>query len=140
MKETNKEILKKALQIVENKLFNQSREFKLSTYKSKNYVSSIIHYRFNLNYLRFNFKLLEFKEKSCIYSWYRKKVYLIHLNILNFFEIKAYKEVSLFRFTLKSYFHYLMYQFENETNSTDLLKIFKKQQEKDKAKIKIFNK
>lgn len=69
-----------------------------------------------------------------------KKVYLIHLNILNFFEIEAYKEVSLFRFTLKSYFHYLMYQFENETNSTDLLKIFKKQQEKDKAKIKIFNK
>ena len=59
-----------------------------------------------------------------------KKIYLIHLNILNFFEIEAYKEVSLFRFTLKSYFHYLMYQFENETNSTDLLKIFKKQQEK----------
>ena len=69
-----------------------------------------------------------------------KKVYLIHLNTLNFFEIEAYKEVSLFRFTLKSYFHYLMYQFENETNSTNLLKIFKKQQEKDKAKIKIFNK
>ena len=68
------------------------------------------------------------------------KVYLIHLNILNFFEVEAYKEVSLFRFTLKSYFHYLMYQFENETDSTDLLKIFKKQQEKDKAKIKIFNK
>lgn len=68
------------------------------------------------------------------------KVYLIHLNALNFFEIEAYKEVSLFRFTLKSYFHYLMYQFENETNSTDLLKIFKKQQEKDKARIKIFNK
>lgn len=63
-----------------------------------------------------------------------KKVYLIHLNILNFFEIEAYKEVSLFRFTLKSYFHYLMYQFENETNSTDLLKIFKKQQEKIKLK------
>lgn len=68
------------------------------------------------------------------------KVYLIHLNALNFFEIEAYKEVSLFRFTLKSYFHYLMYQFENETDSTNLLKIFKKQQEKDKAKIKIFNK
>lgn len=67
-----------------------------------------------------------------------KKIYLIHLNILNFFEIEAYKETSLFRFTLKSYFHYLMYQSENETNSTDLLKIFKKQQEKDK--IKIFNK
>ena len=60
-----------------------------------------------------------------------KKVYLIHLNIfLNFFEIEAYKKVSLFRFTLKSYFHYLVYQFENETNSTNLLKIFKKQQDK----------
>lgn len=33
-----------------------------------------------------------------------------------------------------------MYQFENETDSTDLLKIFKKQQERDKAKVKIFNK
>lgn len=66
------------------------------------------------------------------------KVYLIHLNALNFFE--AFKETSLFRFTLKSYFHYLMYQFENETDSTDLLKIFKKQQERDQAKIKIFNK
>lgn len=33
-----------------------------------------------------------------------------------------------------------MYQFENETDSKDLLKIFKKQQEKDKARIKIFNK
>ena len=68
------------------------------------------------------------------------KVYLIHLNALNFFEVEAFKETSLFRFTLKSYFHYLMYQFENETNLTDLLKIFKKQQEKDKARIKIFNK
>ena len=68
------------------------------------------------------------------------KISLIHLNALNFFELEAYKKTSLFRFTLKSYFHYLMYQFENETNSTDLLKIFKKQQEKDKAKIKIFNK
>ena len=68
------------------------------------------------------------------------KVYLIHSNALNFFEIEAFKETSLFRFTLKSYFHYLMYQFENETDSTDLLKIFKKQQEKDKARIKIFNK
>lgn len=68
------------------------------------------------------------------------KVYLIHLNALNFFELEAYKKTSLFRFTLKSYFHYLMYQFENETDSRDLLKIFKKQQEKDKAKIKIFNK
>ena len=69
-----------------------------------------------------------------------KKVYLIHLNTLNFFEIEAFKETSLFRFSLKSYFHYLMYQFENETDSTNLLKIFKKQQEKDKAKVKIFNK
>lgn len=68
------------------------------------------------------------------------KVYLIHLNALNFFEIEAFKETSLFRFTLKSYFHYLMYQFENETDSMDLLKIFKKQQERDQTKIKIFNK
>ena len=68
------------------------------------------------------------------------KVYLIHLNTLNFFEVETFKKISLFRFTLKSYFHYLMYQFENETDTTDLLKIFKKQQEKDKAKIKIFNK
>lgn len=68
------------------------------------------------------------------------KVYLIHLNALNFFEIEAFKKTSLFRFTLKSYFHYLMYQFENETDSKDLLKIFKKQQERDKARIKIFNK
>ena len=68
------------------------------------------------------------------------KVYLIHLNTLNFFEFETFKKISLFRFTLKSYFHYLMYQFENETNSTNLLKIFKKQQEKDQAKIKIFNK
>lgn len=68
------------------------------------------------------------------------KAYLIHLNALNFFELEAYKKTSLFRFTLKSYFHYLMYQFENETDSKDLLKIFKKQQERDKARIKIFNK
>lgn len=68
------------------------------------------------------------------------KVLLIHLNTLNFFELEAYKKTSLFCFTLKSYFHYLMYQFENETEIKDLLKIFKKQQEKDKAKIKIFNK
>lgn len=59
------------------------------------------------------------------------KVYLIHSNALNFFEIEAFKETSLFRFTLKSYFHYLMYQFENETDSTDLLKIFKKQPERN---------
>lgn len=68
------------------------------------------------------------------------KVYLIHLNTLNFFEVETFKETYLFRFTLKSYFHYLMYQFENETDSMDLLKIFKKQQERDQVKIKIFNK
>ncbi len=68
------------------------------------------------------------------------KVNLIHLNALNFFELEAYKKTSLFRFTLKSYFHYLMYQFENETEIKDLLKIFKKQQERNKARIKIFNK
>lgn len=62
------------------------------------------------------------------------KVSLIHLNALNFFELEFYKKTFLFRFTLKSYFHYLMYQFENETNSKDLLKIFKKQQEKTKLK------
>lgn len=66
------------------------------------------------------------------------KVYLIHLNALNFFEVEAFEETSLFRFTLKSYFHYLMYQFENEIDSTDLLKIFKKQQEKTtRKKIKL---
>lgn len=67
------------------------------------------------------------------------KVSLIHLNAL---ELESYKKTSLFRFTLKSYFHYLMYQFENEIDSKDLLKIFKKQQEqeRDKARIKIFNK
>lgn len=84
-------------------------------------------------------------KKTHVFIVYRDeknqyKIYLIHLNALNFFELEAYKKTSLFRFTLKSYFHYLMYQFENETNSRDLLKIFKKQQEKDKAKIKIFNK
>lgn len=68
------------------------------------------------------------------------KVNLIHLNVLNFFEFEAYKKTSLFRFTLKSYFHYLMYQFEIETDSKNLLKIFKEQQERDKARIKIFNK
>lgn len=68
------------------------------------------------------------------------KVNLIHLNVLNFFELESYKKTSLFRFTLKSYFHYLIYQFENETDSMDLLKILKKQQKRDQAKIKIFNK
>lgn len=67
------------------------------------------------------------------------KVNLIHLNALNFLNSKLTK-TSLFRFTLKSYFHYLMYQSENETEIKDLLKIFKKQQERDKARIKIFNK
>lgn len=55
------------------------------------------------------------------------KVSLIHLNAL---KLESYKKTSLFRFTLKSYFHYLMYQFENETDPKDLLKIFKKLQEK----------
>lgn len=68
------------------------------------------------------------------------KVYLIHLNVLNFFEIEAFKKTSLFRFSLKLWFHYLMYQLDNEADSTDLLKIFKKQQKRDQAKIKIFNK
>lgn len=67
------------------------------------------------------------------------KVLLIHLKALNFFELEAYKKTFLFRFTLKSYFHYLMYQFENETEIKDLLKIFKKQQENE-TEIKIFNK
>ena len=85
------------------------------------------------------------KKKRHVFIVYRDeknqyKVNLIHLNALNFFELEAYKKTSLFRFTLKSYFHYLMYQFENETEIKDLLKIFKKQQEKDKARIKIFNK
>lgn len=70
-------------------------------------------------------------KKNHIFVVDTKKVYLIHLNALNFFEVKAFKEISLFQFTLKSYFHYLMYQFENETDSTDLLKIFKKQQERN---------
>lgn len=61
------------------------------------------------------------------------KVNLIHLNALNFFELESYKKTFLFRFTLKSYFHYLMYQFENEIDSKDLLKIFKKQQEKKQS-------
>lgn len=79
-------------------------------------------------------------KKNHVFIVDTEKVYLIHLNALNLFEIEAFKETSLFRFSLKLWLHYLMYQFENETDSTDLLKIFKKQQEKDKAKIKIFNK
>ena len=39
------------------------------------------------------------------------KVSLIHLNDLKFFEIEYYKKTSLFRFNLKSYFNYLMYEF-----------------------------
>lgn len=71
-------------------------------------------------------------KKRHVFIVYRYKknqfmVGLIHLNTLNFFELEAYEKTSLFRFTLKSYFHYLMYQFENETDSKDLLKIFKKQ-------------
>lgn len=97
---------------------------------------SLIIYGLILSYLAL--------KKSHGFIVYREetqyKVYLIHLNTLNFFEIEAFKETSLFRFSLKSWFHYLMYQFENETDPRDLLKIFKKQQEKDKAKIKIFNK
>lgn len=97
---------------------------------------SLIIYGLILSYLAL--------KKSHGFIIYRKetqyKVYLIHLNALKFFKIEAFKETSLFRFSLKLWFHYLMYQFENETDSKDLLKIFKKQQERDKAKIKIFNK
>lgn len=79
-------------------------------------------------------------KKNHVFVVDKFKVYLIHLNALNFFEVEAFKETSLFRFSLKLWFHYLMYQLENEADSTDLLKIFKKQQERDQAKIKIFNK
>lgn len=98
---------------------------------------SLIIYGLILSYLvlRKNHGFIVYRDKNNEF-----KVNLIQLNVLNFFELEAYKKTSLFRFTLKSYFHYLMYQFENETNSTDLLKIFKKQQEKDRTKIKIFNK
>ena len=84
---------------------------------------SLIIYGLILSYLAL--------KKSHGFIVYRYKVYLIHLNALNFFD-EAFKETSLFRFSLKLWLHYLMYQFENETDSTDLLKIFKKQQEKDK--------
>lgn len=96
---------------------------------------SLIIYGLILNYL-----VLKKNHAFIVDTENQYKVYLIHLNALNFFEVEAFKEASLFRFNLNSYLHYLMYQFENETDSTDLLKIFKKQQEKDKAKIKIFNK
>ena len=97
---------------------------------------SLILYGLILSYrvLKKRHRFIVYREKN------QFKVLLIHLNALNFFELEAYKKTSLFRFTLKSYFHYLMYQFENETEIKDLLKIFKKQQERDKAKIKIFNK
>jgi hypothetical protein len=97
---------------------------------------SLILYGLILSYrvLKKRHRFIVYQEKN------QFKVLLIHLNALNFFELEAYKKTSLFRFTLKSYFHYLMYQFENETEIKDLLKIFKKQQERDKAKIKIFNK
>lgn len=97
---------------------------------------SLIIYGLILSYwvLKKRHKFIVYREKN------QYKVSLIHLNALNFFEFEFYKKTSLFRFTLKSYFYYLMYQFENETDSKDLLKIFKKQQEKDKARIKIFNK
>lgn len=98
---------------------------------------SLIIYGLILSYLTLkkSHRFIVYRDEKNQY-----KVYLIHLNALNFFEIEAFKETSLFRFTLKSYFHYLMYQFENETDSKDLLKIFKKQPERDKARIKIFNK
>lgn len=98
---------------------------------------NLIIYGLILSYLTLkkNHGFIVHLDKSSQY-----KIYLIHLNTLNFFEVEAFKETSLFRFTLKLWFHYLMYQFENETDSKNLLKIFKKQQERDKAKIKIFNK
>ena len=97
---------------------------------------SLIIYGLILSYwaLKKRHRFVVYQEKN------QYKVNLIHLNVLKLFELEAYKKTSLFRFTLKSYFHYLMYQFENETEIKDLLKIFKKQQERDKARIKIFNK
>lgn len=88
---------------------------------------SLIIYGLILSYwaLKERHRFIIYRDKKNQY-----KVNLIHLNAL---ELEAYKKTSLFRFTLKSYFHYLMYQFENETDSKDLLKIFKKQQERDKA-------
>lgn len=97
---------------------------------------SLIIYGLILSYL-----VLKKNHAFIVDTENQHKVYLIHLKALNFFEVEAFKKASLFcRFNLNSYLHYLMYQFENETDSTDLLKILKKQQEKDKAKIKIFNK
>lgn len=98
---------------------------------------SLIIYGLILSYLALkkSHKFIVYRDEENQY-----KVNLIHLNTLNFFELEAYKKTSLFRFTLKSYFHYLMYQFENETEIKDLLKILKKQRERDRARIKIFNK
>lgn len=95
---------------------------------------SLIIYGLILSYwaLKKRHRFIVYQNKKNQY-----KVNLIHLNALDFFELEAYKKTSLFRFTLKSYFHYLI---ENETEIEDLLKIFKKQQERDKARIKIFNK
>lgn len=78
-----------------------------------------------------SYRVLKKRHRFIVYRDEKNqfKVLLIHLNALNFFELE--KKTSLFRFTLKSYFHYLMYQFENETEIEDLLKIFKKQQEKE---------
>lgn len=122
-------------------MFNQSREFKLSTLKS-NLNMLVVLFIIGLILIIYGLILSywDLKKNHVFVVDTKFKVYLIHLNALNFFEIEAFKETSLFRFTLKSYFHYLMYQFENETDSMDLLKIFKKQQERDQTKIKIFNK
>lgn len=96
---------------------------------------SLIIYGLILSYgaLKKRHKFIVYRDEKNQY-----KVNLIHLNALNFFKLEAYKKTSLFQFTLKSYFHYLMYQFENEIDSKDLLKIFKKQQERDKARINNF--
>lgn len=127
--------------MLKNKLFNQSREFKLSTLKSN--LMLVVLFIIGLILIIYGLILSywDLKKNHIFVVDTKFKVYLIHSNALNFFEIEAFEEeISLFRFTLKLYFHYLMYQFENEIDSTDLLKIFKKQQEKDQVKIKIFNK
>ena len=97
---------------------------------------SLIIYGLILSYgaLKKRHGFVVYQDKKNQYKVNLIHLNLIHLNALNFFELEAFKETSLFRFTLKSYFHYLMYQFENETDSTDLLKIFKKQQERDRVK------
>lgn len=83
---------------------------------------SLIIYGLILSYwaLKKRHRFIVYQNKKNQY-----KVNLIHLNALNFLELESYKKAFLFRFTLKSYFHYLMYQFENETEIKDLLKIFK---------------